>query len=230
MLEKQTMPKPLYSEATLLAAMERAGGNEQEDGQPHDTKAVAGIGTPATRAAIIETLFKRGYMEREKKNLIPTDKGLRLYHAVKSMQIADARLTVEWENKLAQIEKEPSFREVFSNEIKEFTKSIVDEISSLELPANSQKLNCPKCKTGTITIYAKVAKCSDMNCNLTIFKAVCGKNLTEKQIVELVKNGKTGMIRGFKSKQGQVFDASLRFDDFYKTTFEYALPSKNLKK
>jgi DNA topoisomerase-3 len=220
MLGKQTMPKPLYTEATLLAAMENAG-NEAEDGQPHEKKAVTGIGTPATRAGIIETLFRRGYMERDKRNLLPTEKGLQLYREVKNMQIANARLTVEWESKLAQIEKEPSFRDVFMEEIKEYTKSVVDEISSMKLPENDRQLICPKCKSGTISMYQKVAKCSDMSCNLTIFKSVCGKNLTETQIVELVKTGKTGLIKGFKSKQGNSFDGILRFDDTFKVIIEY---------
>jgi DNA topoisomerase-3 len=225
MLGKQTRPKSFFTEATLLAAMERAG-NECEIDENQEVKPIIGIGTPATRAGIIETLLKRRYMERDKKNLIPTERGLHLYHAVKNLQIADASLTVEWECKLAQIEKEPTFREVFMEEIREYTKKVVDEISSVELPGNIRKLPCPKCKSGTVAIFAKVAKCSDETCNLTVFKSICGKSLTDKQIEELLKNGKTGLIKGFKGKKGVVFDAILRFDESYSIGFEFAHPGK----
>ena len=226
MVGKQTMPKPLYTEATLLVAMERAGKNVADEQQQETT----GIGTPATRAAIIETLLKRSYMERDKKNLIPTERGLQLYHAVKNLQIADASLTVEWEGKLAQIEKEPAYREVFMEEIKEYTKKVVDEISSVELPGNNRKLPCPQCKSGAVAIFGKVAKCNNATCNLTLFKSICGKNLTDSQIEELLKKGKTGLIKGFKSKKGVVFDAILRFDEAFKVVFEFAVNSKREKK
>ncbi|MDR2926655.1 MAG: topoisomerase C-terminal repeat-containing protein, partial [Cytophagaceae bacterium] len=220
MLQFRTKPKPLYTEATLLAAMERAGGEPEEE-KTKRTVAAPGIGTPATRAGIIETLFRRGYMERDSRNLIPTAKGLQLYHAVKSLRIADAALTGEWEGKLSEIEKKPSFREAFMDEIREYTRKVVDEISSVEIPVNDRKLPCPKCKSGAITIYNKVAKCNNASCNLTVFKSVCGKNLTDSQLVGLLKNGKTEIIKGFKSKQGNSFDASLKFADDFSITFEF---------
>ena len=222
MLQKQTMPQPLFTEASLLDAMQYAG-SEAEEVTKAETPATTGIGTPATRAGIIETLLKRGYMQRERKNLIPTERGLNLYQAIKNLRIADARLTVEWESKLAQIEKDPSFREVFSEEIKEYTRKVVDEISSLQIVDCSQKLVCPKCKSGKMTIYENVAKCSDATCNLTIFKTICGKKLTDTQIAELVLKGKTGLIKGFKGKQRKSFDASLRFDDVFRVTFHFAI-------
>jgi DNA topoisomerase-3 len=217
MLQFRTKPKPLYTEATLLAAMEHAGREPE-----HGTVAAPGIGTPATRTGIIETLFRRGYMERDSRNLIPTANGLQLYHAVKSLRIVDAALTGEWEGKLSEIEKNPSFRDAFMDEIREYTRKVVDEISSVEIPVNDRKLPCPKCKSGAITIYNKVAKCNNPPCNLTVFKSVCGKNLTDNQLAGLFKNGKTEVIKGFKSKQGNSFDASLKFADDYSITFEFA--------
>jgi DNA topoisomerase-3 len=232
MVGKQTKSKPLFTEGSLLAAMERAGSDcEMDENSGNSNKMpAAGIGTPATRAAIIETLFKRGYMERDKKNLIPTERGLHLYHAVKNLQIADAGLTVEWEAKLAKIEKEPAFRDVFMAEIKEYTQKVVDEISSLQITDNSQKLTCPKCKTGVFAMYAKVAKCGNAACNLTIFKSICGKNLTDKHVEEPVKNGKTGLIKGFKGKNDSSFDASLKFDEAFKVAFVFAKNAKPKKK
>lgn len=226
MLEKQTGPKPLFTEATLLGAMKSAG-RELEDDEQREAMAGTGIGTPATRAGIIETLFKRGYMERDRKNLVPTPKGIQLYRAVKGLQIADVGLTGEWEIKLAQIEKHPSFREVFSEEIREYTRQTVDEISGLDLPSNTQKLTCPKCKSESVTVYGKVARCGNPHCNMTVFKTICGKSLSDNQVVELIKKGKTGLIKGFKSKQGKSFDASLKFDDSFAIVFEFA---KNRKK
>jgi DNA topoisomerase-3 len=223
MLQYRTKPKPLYTEATLLAAMEHAGG-EPENGREGEKRAVAapGIGTPSTRAGIIETLFRRGYMERDRRNLIPTTKGLQLYHAVRSLRIADAALTGEWEGKLSEIEKNLSFREAFMDEIREYTRKVVDEISSVEIPVNDRKLPCPKCKSGAVVIYGKVAKCNNASCNLTVFKSVWGKNLTDNQLAGLLKNGKTEVIKGFKSKQGNSFDASLKFADDFSITFEFA--------
>ncbi|MBO5187022.1 MAG: type IA DNA topoisomerase, partial [Prevotella sp.] len=102
--EGKTKPKPLHTEATLLSAMETAG-KEIEDDVLRQALKDCGIGTPATRAAIIETLFKRGYMERCKKSLVPTEKGLALYSVVKTMRIADVAMTGEWEKELARIER-----------------------------------------------------------------------------------------------------------------------------
>ena len=81
------------------------------------------------------------------------------------------------------------------------------------MPAHGQHFECPKCKSGKVTVYAKVAKCGNMSCNLTIFRTLCGKHLTDKQVVELITKGKTGVIKGFKSKQKNVFDAILYFDE-----------------
>ncbi|KAB4269561.1 type IA DNA topoisomerase, partial [Bacteroides thetaiotaomicron] len=102
--EGKTKPKPLHTEATLLSAMETAGKDIEDDALRQALKD-CGIGTPATRAAIIETLFKRGYMERCKKSLVPTEKGLALYSVVKTMRIADVTMTGEWEKNLARIER-----------------------------------------------------------------------------------------------------------------------------
>ena len=222
MCTQETRPKPVYTEATLLAAMEQAGKKPADEQQQEST----GIGTPATRAGIIETLLKRDYMERDKKNLIPTQKGLQLYNAVKSLQIADANLTVEWEGKLAQIEREPAFRDTFMEQIREYTQKVVDEISSVEFLDNNRKLPCPKCKSGSVAIFGKVAKCNNATCNLTVFKSVCGKNLTENQIAELLINKKTGLIKGFKNKQGKGFDAILRFDEEFKAVFQFVSQKK----
>lgn len=107
--QKKTLPRPLYTEATLLAAMENCG-KDITDGEARETVKDSGIGTPATRAAIITTLFKRNYVERSGKSILPTEKGLYLYESVKDMMVADAELTGTWERALARIEGRTSIR------------------------------------------------------------------------------------------------------------------------
>ncbi|MFR5247350.1 MAG: DNA topoisomerase, partial [Bacteroides ovatus] len=119
--EGKTKPKPLHTEATLLAAMETAG-KEIEDDALRQAMKDCGIGTPATRAAIIETLFKRGYMERCKKSLVPTEKGLALNSVVKTMRIADVAMTGEWEKELARIERGELSADTFRKEIEAYTR------------------------------------------------------------------------------------------------------------
>jgi DNA topoisomerase-3 len=125
-LEKQTKPKPFYNEATLLKALETAG-KEIEDEELREAMKEGGLGTPATRAAIIETLLKRNYIAREKKNLVPTDTGLAVYEVVKNQRIAQAELTGNWEKRLEQIRSGASVSE-FQDEIKAYTREITQEL------------------------------------------------------------------------------------------------------
>ncbi|MCC8426329.1 DNA topoisomerase 3 [Mucilaginibacter sp. UR6-11] len=125
-LEKQTKPKPLYNEATLLKALETAG-KEIEDEELREAMKESGLGTPATRANIIETLLTRKYILREKKNLVPTETGLSVYEIVKHQQIAQAGLTGNWEKRLEQIRTGASVSE-FQEEIKTYTRAITREL------------------------------------------------------------------------------------------------------
>jgi len=126
LLEKQTKPKPFYSEATLLKAMETAG-KEIEDEELRYAMKGSGLGTPATRAAIIETLIKRSYVFRKKKNLLPTATGLAVYEIVKDKLIAQAELTGQWEKRLEEIRSGASVK-AFKEEIKQYTRIITDEL------------------------------------------------------------------------------------------------------
>ncbi|HEY4196543.1 MAG TPA: DNA topoisomerase 3 [Mucilaginibacter sp.] len=125
-LEKQTKPKPLYNEASLLKALETAG-KEIEDEELREAMKEGGLGTPATRAAIIETLLKRTYISREKKNLVPTETGLAVYEVVKNQQIAQAELTGNWEKRLEEIRTGASVSD-FQEEIKSYTRAITQEL------------------------------------------------------------------------------------------------------
>lgn len=221
LLEKQTKPKPLHTESSLLAAMENAG-KELEDAELKASLKDAGIGTPATRAAIIETLFARQYIVREKKNLVPTDKGLAVYRIVKGKKIADVEMTGMWETALAKIEAGSMDADTFRKGIEVYAAQITAELLSVQLSfASGETCPCPKCGSGRILFYPKVAKCSNVDCTLTIFRNKCDKQLTDKQIVELVTKRKTGLIKGFKGKNGKAFDASLVLDEQFNVAFSF---------
>ncbi|RYG20533.1 MAG: DNA topoisomerase III, partial [Chitinophagaceae bacterium] len=126
LLEKQTKPKALYNEASLLKALETSG-KEIEDEELRYAMKDSGLGTPATRAAIIETLLTREYIVREKRNLLPTAKGLAVYDVVKDKKIAQAELTGQWEKRLEEIRSGASITD-FKAEITEYTKTITQEL------------------------------------------------------------------------------------------------------
>lgn len=219
-LEKQTKPKPFHTESSLLGAMESAGNelaNEEERAAMKD----AGIGTPATRAAIIETLFARQYIVREKKSLVPTEKGLAVYNIVKDMKIADIQMTGMWESALTRIEHGELDAAAFGKGIEVYATQITNELlqAQLSIASNSPGCTCPKCKRGQLLFFPKVAKCSNMDCNLTVFRSRSDKQLTDKQITTLLTKGKTEVIKGFKSKAGKTFDAALGLDEQYNVTF-----------
>ena len=227
LLEKHTKPKPLHTESSLLAAMENAG-KELEDTGLNASLKDAGIGTPATRAAIIETLFARQYIVREKKNLVPTDKGLAVYRIVKDKKIADVEMTGMWETALAKIEAGSMDADTFRKGIEVYTRQITAELLSVQLSvATGETCPCPKCGSGRILFYPKVAKCSNVDCTLTIFRNKCDKQLSDKQIVELATKRKTGLIKGFKGKNGKAFDASLVLDEQFNIGFSF--PEKKAK-
>lgn len=141
LLEKQTKPKPMYNEASLLKALETSG-KDIEDEELRYAMKDSGLGTPATRAAIIETLINREYITREKRNLVPTSKGLAVYDVVKDQKIAQAELTGQWEKRLEEIRSGASVTE-FKMEITEYTKLITQEML---MAGNTlaMKLNPPK--------------------------------------------------------------------------------------
>jgi DNA topoisomerase-3 len=126
LLEKQTKPKPLYNEASLLKALETSG-KEIEDEELRYAMKDSGLGTPATRASIIETLLTRDYILREKRNLVPTSKGIAVYEVVKDQKIAQAELTGQWEKRLEEIRSGASVSD-FKAEITEYTRSITNEL------------------------------------------------------------------------------------------------------
>ena len=227
--EGKTKPKPLHTEATLLSAMETAG-KEVEDDALRQALKDCGIGTPATRAAIIETLFKRGYMERCKKSLVPTEKGLALYSIVKTMRIADVALTGEWEKELARIERGELPADTFRKEIEVYTREITSELLSCDklFARKDSGCKCPKCGTGTMQFYGKVVRCDNAECGLPVFRQKANRTLSDDEIKDLLTEGHTKLLKGFKSKHGKSFDATIAFDGEFNTTFVF--PEKKTTK
>ena len=219
--EHKTKPKPLYTEATLLSAMENAG-KEVKDAESKKAMAVCGIGTPSTRANIIETLILRDYIRRDKKSIIPTEKGLAVYEIVKDKKIANAEMTGSWELALAAIEAGKMPADKFSQGINSYVGTICEELLSLTPEQKSYPVyRCPKCGQQSVGIYAKVAKCRHETCGFHVFREVCGIHLSEDNIRDLISSGRTPILKGLTSKAGKKFNARLALKNDYTTTFEF---------
>ena len=219
--EHKTKPKPLYTEATLLSAMENAGKEVKEDDK-RKVMAECGIGTPATRANIIETLILRDYIRRDKKSIIPTEKGLAVYEIVKDKKIANAEMTGSWELALAAIEAGKMPSDKFSQGINSYVGTICEELLSLSSEQKSYPVyRCPKCGQQSVGIYAKVAKCRHETCGFHVFREVCGIHLSEDNIRELISSGRTPILKGLTSKAGKKFNARLVLGEDYATSFEF---------
>lgn len=219
--EHKTKPKPLYTEATLLSSMENAGKEVKEDDK-RKAMAECGIGTPATRANIIETLILRDYIRRDKKSIIPTEKGLAVYEIVKDKKIANAEMTGSWELALAAIEAGKMPSERFAQGINSYVGTICEELLLLSSEQKSYPVyRCPKCGQQSVGIYAKVAKCRNEGCDFHIFREVCGIHLSEDNIRDLISSGRTPILKGLTSKAGKKFNARLVLGEDYTTSFEF---------
>jgi len=220
-LEKQTKPPVLYTEAGFLSAMETAGKEIENEEERKALKNI-GIGTPATRAAIIETLFTRNYIQRDKRSLIPTEKGLQVYGLVKDRKIADVAMTAEWELALQKIENNEANAGTFQKEMETYAKSITDELLQTSIASTNQpKLTCPKCISQQLIIRDKIVKCPDEACNWVQFRIVCGVQISIENVTSLVNKGKTSLIKGMTSKAGKKFDAYIILKENAESSFEF---------
>ena len=223
--QKQTKPRPIHTESSLLSAMETAG-RELADEAEREAMKDSGIGTPATRAAIIETLFKRGYMERCKKSLVPTEKGLALYSVVKTMRIADVAMTGGWELALSKIATGEMDAFTFHRGIEVYAAQIAKELLAVKIEGEERPgVVCPRCG-GKVVFHPKVAKCRNADCGLTVWRTVARKELTDAQLTDLLTQGKTAVIKGFSRNNGDKFDAAVMLDKEYKTAFDFAPRNK----
>ena len=220
--EHKTKSKPLYTEATLLSAMENAG-KEVEDAESKKAMAECGIGTPATRANIIETLILRDYIRRDRKSIIPTEKGLAVYEIVKDKKIANAEMTGSWELALAAIEAGQMPAEKFAKGINSYVGTICEELLALspQVQKSYPTYRCPKCGQQSVGIYAKVAKCRNEGCDFHVFREICDTLLTEDNIRDLITTGRTPVLNGLTSKTGKKFNARLVLNEEYTTSFVF---------
>ena len=226
--EHKTKPKPLYTEASLLSAMEHAD-KEVEEADKRKAMAECGIGTPATRANIIETLILRDYIRRDKKSIVPTDKGLSVsvYEIVKDKKIANAEMTGAWELTLAAIEAGQMQAEKFTQGINAYVGTICEELLALTgVQKSYPTFCCPKCGSESVGIYAKIAKCRNEGCDFHIFREVCGTFLSEDNIRDLIFTKRTPILKGLTSKAGKKFNARLVLQEDGTTTFEFEQKKK----
>lgn len=242
--EKETQPPKYYTEADLLRAMETAG-KQVEDEELRDLMKENGIGRPSTRAGIIETLLKRGYIRKDKKRLVATSTGVELIDTIQNDLLKSAELTGQWERKLRMIEdgtyQVADFMEelkVMVNELvhvvkcsprRAITVEAVEEEKKEEpkkekaprkekAPAEPVVLKCPKCGNGEIIKGRAAWGCSlyRKSCDFLIPMEFFGKKLTQKQVEALVLKSKTGAINGFKNEDGSTFSGVLRLDESFK--------------
>jgi DNA topoisomerase III len=227
--EGETKPPPRYSESALLGAMETAG-KFVEDEELRQAMKESGLGTPATRAAIIERLIKVGYVEREKKTLVPTGKGRSLISLLGESALSSPELTGQWERRLAEMERGAERRPDFMADIGSFTTSLVEGVRSMEgeklaSPSRSREPLgvCPKC--GSAVVETKKAYgCSawkTSGCDFAIWKQVSGKRLSEGLAKQLLQRGRTGQIKGFRSKAGKPYAAALKLDEDHRVRLEF---------
>jgi DNA topoisomerase III len=241
-LEKQTQPPKLYTEATLLRAMETAG-KQVDDEELRDLMKENGIGRPSTRANIIETLFKRKYVSRQNKNLVPSITGIQLIHSIQNELLKSVELTGQWEKKLRQIERGEYEVKTFLNEMKQMVTDLVLEVKkeshktivieeepkekSLEKDAKTKdktdsekSITCPKCKKGLIIKGKTAYGCAEFKsgCDFKIDFTQFEKKLNEKQIFTLIDKGKSGNIKGLTINQKKA-DGYLELDKHFKPQF-----------
>lgn len=223
---KQTKPRPIHTESSLLDAMETAGRSLTDEAEREAMKD-SGIGTPATRAAIIETLFARDYIRREKKSLVPTDKGLSVYGIVKDKKIADVVMTGGWELALAKIATGEMDAFTFHRGIEVYAAQIAKELLAVKMESSQERGGavCPRCGK-QVVFYPKVAKCQNADCGLTLWRTIACKELTDAQLTDLVTKGKTSVIKGFTKSSGETFEAAVMLDKEYKTVFDFAPRNK----
>lgn len=215
-VQKFTKPKPLHNESSLLKLMETAG-KEIEEEELRDAIKDCGIGTPATRASIIETILDRDYVIRQKKNLIPTEKGLQVYNLLKNNLISKVELTGQWEKKLNEMAVGKYQPKLFIDEIKNFTKELTQELKLVKV--ESKKTTCPKCQTLKLAFFDSYLKCSE--CQFSVSKTILKKRISDTDITDLITKKKTKIIKGFISpKTEKSFEASLIIKDDFSIGFE----------
>ncbi len=239
-LEKETKPPKQYTEASLLRAMETAG-KQVDDEEMRDLMKENGIGRPSTRANIIETLFKRKYIERNKKQILPTQTGIQLIDTIQNKLLKSAELTGRWEKQLKEIERGNYPARGFIKGMKQMVDQLVYEVrmethranishttSVPTKPVKTKKdtkgilqVRCPKCNKNNLLKGRKAYGCSGFKagCDFVLPFAFMQKKISEKQYLRLIEKGCTVNLKGFKS-ESETVEGLIRFDEEFKLVFE----------
>ncbi|MCK0131361.1 DNA topoisomerase 3 [Flavobacteriaceae bacterium F08102] len=230
-IEKQTKAPNQFTEASLLRAMETAG-KQVDDEELREAMKENGIGRPSTRASIIETLFKRKYIKRNKKQILPTPIGIRLIDTIQNELLKSAELTGSWEKQLKDIEKGEFHAATFIKNMKSMVDQLVYEVRMENKRANISYVNiekkkpalvktakkipgnvCPKCKKGHLLTGSSAYGCSNYaaGCDFILPFSFLGKKISEKQYVRLIEKGATVNLKGFKTENGTL-EGVVKFD------------------
>jgi DNA topoisomerase-3 len=237
-LEKETKPPRNFTEASLLRAMETAGRRVDDD-EMRELMKENGIGRPSTRASIIETLFRRKYIERKKKLVLPTQTGIDLINIIDNELLKSAELTGRWEKRLKEIERGEFNAGAFINNMKKMVDELVAEVRSntskkrissvialevkqavhpkaqTDTKRKKQVVGktCPKCKKGTLLKGSSAYGCSEYknDCHVKIPFEIYGKKVSENQLIRLLDKGCTTNLKGFKTATESV-EGLIRFD------------------
>lgn len=219
----QTKPPARFSEATLLSAMEGAG-KLLEDDELREAMSQKGLGTPATRAAVIEGLIKEEYVHRGGRELIPTPKAFSLLFALKHFAVSDItspELTGNWEFKLKQMELGKLKRDEFMEHIESVTRDMVSRIKNGDIPDTAfatLEAPCPKCG-GVIQENYRKFQCQA--CDFNLWKVVSGREWSPEEATELIQKRSIGPLTGFRSRMGRPFAAVLKLTDEQRIEFDF---------
>ena len=222
---EQTRPPVRYNEGTILSAMESAG-KLVDDEELREAMKEKGLGTPATRASIIETLISAHYLVRQGKELQPTAKAIQTIMLLKSAvpELTSPELTGEWEFRLREIEHRKLTRDAFMRDIRDLTSDIVGKAKHFHpdehMPDTEPFGQCPKCGSPVVERF-KSFSCTNEDCDFTIWKTIAGRLLSRDEFETLVRDRQVGPLGGFRSKKGKRFHAALKLSDDFKTEFDF---------
>ena len=228
-MEKKSAPPKRHTDASLLGAMQNAGRTVDDEDRAEVLKEVGGLGTPATRAGIIEVLVKRGYVIRKGKAVLSTEKGRALIGVV-SEPLRSAELTAQWEQELREIEAGNGTAEGFLEGITALVRELLAEVCTSPAGVLERRNGharsvgpCPSCGSDVVD-RGKAFGCSAWRatgCGFKVWKVKSGKKLSVAQVKTLLKTGRTGVIKGFKSKAGNRFQAALKLDAQNGVAFDF---------